>query len=137
MRYVLDTNIAIAALNRHPDVLRQLATVPGHEIGLPLVAIGELTFGALRSGRTAANLAKIRAMRARFAVLPVTENIIDRYAAVRAELVTQGIAKSDFDLVIACTAIEYGAVLVTHDAGLKDGKIADLLVEDWLPKTPG
>ena len=35
-------------------------------------------------------------------------------------------------LVIACTAIEHSAVLVTNDAALKDGAIEGLVVEDWL-----
>lgn len=38
----------------------------------------------------------------------------------------------DFDLVVACTALEHRAVRVTHDGGLKDGAVPGLVVEDWL-----
>ena len=55
-----------------------------------------------------------------------------RYAIVRAQVEKVGRPKSDFDLMIACTAIEQGAILVTHDTALKDGTIANLVVEDWL-----
>jgi predicted nucleic acid-binding protein len=58
--------------------------------------------------------------------------IVERYAAVRADVERRGRRKSDFDLVIACTAMEHGAVLVTNDAALKDGAIEGLVVEDWL-----
>lgn len=58
--------------------------------------------------------------------------VVRRYAAVRAEIESIGRPKSDFDLMIACTALEQNATLVTHDAGLKDGVIAGLIVEDWL-----
>jgi predicted nucleic acid-binding protein len=34
--------------------------------------------------------------------------------------------------MIACTALEQEATLVTHDAALKDGAIEGLAVEDWL-----
>lgn len=34
--------------------------------------------------------------------------------------------------MIACTAIEHEATLVTHDAALKDGAIGGLVVADWL-----
>jgi predicted nucleic acid-binding protein len=44
----------------------------------------------------------------------------------------RGRRKSDFDLVIACPAIEHRAALVTNDAALKDGTIDGLVVEDWL-----
>jgi predicted nucleic acid-binding protein len=51
---------------------------------------------------------------------------------MRADLASRGIAKSDFDLLIASTAIEAGATLVTHDRALHDGSIAELRVEDSL-----
>ena len=51
---------------------------------------------------------------------------------MRADLAARGVAKSDFDLVIACTALEHGATLVTNDGALKDGAIVGLAVEDWL-----
>jgi predicted nucleic acid-binding protein len=44
----------------------------------------------------------------------------------------KGRSKTDFDLVIACTALEHGATLITNDAALKDGAIENLVVEDWL-----
>jgi predicted nucleic acid-binding protein len=46
--------------------------------------------------------------------------------------VARGVAKGDLDILIACTALEHGATLVTNDAALKDGTIAELVVEDWL-----
>jgi predicted nucleic acid-binding protein len=44
VRYVLDTNIAAAALNSHPAVVSRLAAVPLDEVGLPILALGELFF---------------------------------------------------------------------------------------------
>ena len=40
--------------------------------------------------------------------------------------------KSDFDLIIACTALELDAVLVTNDQALLDGSIGGLQSENWL-----
>jgi predicted nucleic acid-binding protein len=62
----------------------------------------------------------------------MTLSVVERYAVGRAAVELRGRRKSDFDLVIACTAIEQGAVLVTNDAALKDGAIEGLVVEDWL-----
>jgi len=86
----------------------------------------------LRSQRVQANLEEIRRLRTHFAILPVSEAVIERYAAVRARLADRGTPKGDFDLIIACTALEHGATLVTNDGGLKDGTLEGLEVEDWL-----
>jgi predicted nucleic acid-binding protein len=53
---------------------------------------------------------------------------------VRAEVEHRGRPKSDFDLMIACTAIEQEATLVTNDGALNDGTIDGLVVEDWLAR---
>ncbi|HKO46322.1 MAG TPA: hypothetical protein VJV79_01280 [Polyangiaceae bacterium] len=53
-------------------------------------------------------------------------------AFVRAEVERKGRSKSDFELVIALTAIEQGATLITNDAARKDGAIEGMVVEDWL-----
>jgi len=135
VRYVLDTNIAAAALNAHPMVLSRLATLPSDEVGLPLLALGELLFGAYNSTRVAENRMKLEALRRRVPILAVTEALVERYSIVRADLERLGRRKTDIDLIIACTALEHDATLVTNDAALKDGSIAGLLVEDWLEST--
>ena len=43
---------------------------------------------------------------------------------------TEG-ASGKIDLLLAATAIENDAVLITHDDGLLDGGIPGLVVEDW------
>ena len=65
-------------------------------------------------------------------MLPLGLAIARRYAVVRADVERRGRRKSDFDLMIACTALDQGATLVTHDAALNDGTIEGLVVEDWL-----
>jgi tRNA(fMet)-specific endonuclease VapC len=132
VRYVLDTNVVIAALNGVDEVAARLRNVPLRDVGIPLVVIGELAYGAHKSPRKRENLARVDHLRATFPIVPVTEAIIDRYASIRAALEVRGIVKTDFDLIIACSALEAGATLVTHDAALKDGSIERLTVDDWL-----
>jgi tRNA(fMet)-specific endonuclease VapC len=132
VRVVLDSNIAIAAMNRVQLVVDRLAGLRGSEVGIPIVAVAELAYGARRSSRAAQNLERIGSLRRSIATLPLTEAVADRYAVVRADLESRGQAKSDFDLLIACTAIEEEATLVTADAALLDGTIAGLRAENWL-----
>jgi tRNA(fMet)-specific endonuclease VapC len=65
-------------------------------------------------------------------VLVLDETVAAHYGALRAALERRGRAKSDFDLVIAVTAMLAGATLVTHDQALLDHSIDGLRVEDWL-----
>ncbi len=132
MRYVLDANIAIAALNGVGGVRAHLETVPGEEVGIPMVAVAELLFGANKSKRREDNLQRIAALRQSIATLSLTDGVIERYGALRASLESRGLVKSDFDLLIACTALDLDAVLVTNDQGLLDGSIVGLRAEDWL-----
>ena len=121
MRAILDSNIAIAAMNQVPAVVERLATMRGGDVGIPIVAIAELTYGARRSRRVEENL---------------SDALVERYGAVRAALQTHGRAKSDFDLLIACSALEADAVLVTADRSLLDGAIPGLRSENWLAVQP-
>ncbi len=132
MKYVLDTNAIIAALNRVAVVEQRLRVEPAAEIGIPIVVMAELLYGAQRSKRSAENLERVRRLPNSFQTLPVTEAVTERYGLLRAKLEARGLPKSDFDLVIACTALEHGAILVTNDGSLKDGSIEGLTVEDWL-----
>jgi predicted nucleic acid-binding protein len=132
VKYVLDANIAIAALNDVGAVRQHLSGVPGSEVGIPILAVAELLFGANKSKRREENLARIQALRRSIATLSVTDGAIERYGVTRASLESRGVVKSDFDLIIACTALDLGATLVTNDQALLDGSIGGLHTENWL-----
>ena len=100
MRFVLDANIAVAALNGAGAVQR---------------------IAALRRSITVVNL---------------DDRIVDLYGSIRATLERRGIVKSDFDLLIACTALGQDAILVTNDQGLLDAEIEGLRTENWLAPRP-
>ena len=71
MKYVLDANAAICAMNAVGSIRARLAAVPSSEIGIPIVAVAELLFGAYKSTRRKENLARITALRRSIAVLPL------------------------------------------------------------------
>ncbi|HET7538567.1 MAG TPA: PIN domain-containing protein [Polyangiaceae bacterium] len=132
MKYVLDTNIVARLLEGDPRVVPRVAGLGVSSLGIPLVVLAELLFGVEKSARREANRARLELFAAGVRVLPFDLALATRYATVRADLERKGRPKTDFDLVVACTALEHGATLVTNDGGLKDGAIDGLLVEDWL-----
>lgn len=54
----------------------------------------------------------MRALAGSLTVLPVTDAVADLYGQTRAALERRGLVKTDFDLVIACTALSLKAALV-------------------------
>jgi tRNA(fMet)-specific endonuclease VapC len=132
VKYALDTNAIVAALNGVPPVMAKLAALQAANILLPAPAIAELYFGARASGRVRENVARVDRLVDMFGSEPFDEGAARRFAEVKAELRRLGRAKSDFDLAIASIALTHGATLVTHDAALLDGSINGLAVEDWL-----
>jgi tRNA(fMet)-specific endonuclease VapC len=136
VKYALDTNAVVAALNGVPPVPTKLATLQASDIVLPAPVIAELYFGARASSRVRENVARVDRLLALFGVQPFDEAAARRFAEIKAELRKAGRAKSDFDLAIASIALVHDATLITHDAALLDGSIIGLLVEDWLANAP-
>lgn len=81
--------------------LGALAAVEPQDVGIPLLVLAELLFGAEKSARREENRKRVEAITQRFPVLPMTLSLVERYAAVRAAVERLGRRKSDFDLVIA------------------------------------
>ncbi len=136
MSYVLDTNIVIAALNGNPRVVERLNSVAAGQALLPAMALAELRYGALSSARVMENLARIDRILELLIFVPVDRNVVERFGVIKSDLRRLGISKSDADLLIASTAAELNAILVTDDRALHDGSIDDLRVENWIPSLP-
>lgn len=137
MKFLLDTNVLVCALNDTCGVRARLNEVEasGSNILTSAVVVGELAFGASASARPEQNHARLRAMLSRIEVQPFAEDAARKFGEVKAALRTRGLAKSDADLQIAATAIIADATLVTDDQALLDGSIAGLRVENWVQRT--
>ena len=135
MIWLLDTNIFIPALNGRPSVRDRLnrATDAG-EVVTSVLVLGELLHGAQCSKRSAENVRAVEKEVSRIRILPVTEAISRRFAELKTALRLKGVAKSDVDLLIATTALEHNATLVTNDSALLAGDLPELLVENWIEK---
>ena len=132
MSYVLDTNIVVAALNGDRDVVARLNQVPEGEALLPAMVLGELRYGALSSSRVAENLERIERILDVLVLITMDRGVVERFASIKAHQRRIGFTKSDADLLIAATAMEQSAILVTNDQALHDGTIGGLQVENWI-----
>ena len=133
MIWLLDTNILIPALNGRPAVRARLnEAAAGGEVVTSVLVLGELLHGAQCSKRSAENVRAVEKELSRIRILAVSEAISRRFAELKTALRSKGIAKSDVDLLIATTAVESSAILVTNDSALLAGDSPGLTVENWL-----
>jgi tRNA(fMet)-specific endonuclease VapC len=132
--YLLDTNILVYARNGVAEVVVRLDEAWGRaDMVTSILVVGELLFGVERSVKQGPNLAAVNQQLSMLdAVLPVTDAVVRRFAAMKADLTKRGRTKGDVDLYIAATAIEVGATVITNDNDLLDGSISGLVAENWV-----
>ncbi|MFO1207599.1 MAG: type II toxin-antitoxin system VapC family toxin [Amaricoccus sp.] len=128
MRWLLDTNAVIEVLRGNAAVVARLRERAPEDVGVSAVVMHELFYGAYRSVRVEANVARIDGLR--FEVAAFEREDARAAGAVRAALATAGAGIGPYDLLIAGQALARGAVLVTHNVR-EFGRVAGLRVEDW------
>lgn len=126
-RYLLDTNIAIRVLNQQIDLdAREDRT---REVLLCLTVVGELHFGAAKSGRPEANRARVEAL---LEVCPLVAHDLqtaEGYGLLKNHLRRRDRPIPENDLWIAAASLRHNLVLVTRDHHFEG--IDGLRLEAW------
>jgi len=131
MRFLLDTNACIRVLNgSSPGVVDQLEKLDPADVTISAIVKAELTYGARKSRRVAANLRLIDAFVEPFACLPFDNRAADVYGSIRADLEHEGRSIGPNDLLIAATALAHSLTLVTHNVS-EFNRVPGLSVADW------
>ena len=131
MRYLLDTNIFIAAMKGLAPVRERLASVPLDALVLSPVVLGELEVGVSKSAHREQNAARLAAVVAEIEIAPLAADVARHYATIRAGLERQGTPIGANDYWIAAHAMALDAVLVTDNAA-EFSRVPGLAVENWL-----
>lgn len=126
-RYLLDTNVLIAFLQGESGVAESVNAAD--EIYMSCIAVGELRYGARKSGRMAENLARVEALVSDVVVLGCDVETARQYGDIKSRLHTRGRPIPDNDVWIAATSVQHELVLVTRDARFRD--IPELELATW------
>lgn len=126
-RYLLDTNAAVALLNGESNIMEFVQRVA--ELFLPVISVGELYFGAEKSGRPDANRITLRTFIQGKTVLSCDLAVAQQYGRLRAVLRKQGTPIPDNDTWIAAMALHPRLFLVTKDKHF--GHVTDLPIVTW------
>ena len=124
---LLDTSVVVAVLRRVPGVKERLR---GAEDWLvPLVALGELEYGANLATPPERQHAAVRAFMESATLLLPTARTAAEYGRIKAALKAAGTPMPENDVWIAAFARERGLPLATRDAHFT--QVPNLTVLDW------
>ena len=126
-KYLLDTNIVIALFAGEQPVLDNLKGAS--EVFIPSIVIGELYYGAKKSGQTKKNIQRIEAFIASNVILPCDVVTGFHYGTIKDLLRKKGKPIPENDIWIAAVALQFEYTLVSRDEHFS--VIQGLTVECW------
>ena len=134
MKYLLDTNIFIAALKGVGSVQKKLEITPLSDIVLSPVVLGELLLGVEKSLFKQKNAERLAKVTERIELVAIDKNVSQQYSVIRAYLEKKGQTIGANDYWIAAQGLALNAVLVT-DNTREFKRVPGLSVENWLEKS--
>ncbi|KVK83703.1 pilus assembly protein [Burkholderia cepacia] len=129
MKFLLDTNAVIAILKGELAILSRLRPHRPGDFGIPASVAHELHYGACKSQRVAANVARVEALQ--FEVVSFDVEDAQHAGEIRAHLIAAGTPIGPDDALIAGQARARQLVLITHHVREFE-RVPRLQVEDWL-----
>lgn len=129
--FLLDTDTVIYILKGNPLAEKNLRRYYHEPIGLSVITLMELYYGAYKSQRVTSNLAKIKTLEHTLEILPVDQGIVDIFGKQKAHLGKKGTSLDDFDLILGCCALSHNLILVTNNTK-HFKKIEGLKLTNWI-----
>jgi len=129
-KYLLDTDISVFYLRGKYNINRKLKEIIGYDnCFISEITLAELKYGAELSERVDENLRSVNEFANKIGILPIF-NSLDLYAKEKARLRKTGNIIDDFDLLIGCSAIKNGLILVTNNENHFE-RIKNIKIENW------
>lgn len=129
MKYLLDTNVLIAMFKGDKDIRNTIMRVNPEKCVISDLTLGELLVGAYKK-KMQKQVEQVEMARQKFSTLPITIEVIDKYAQTRALLESQGLKLDTIDLLIGSTALLHDITIVTHNTK-HFARIPGIKIEDW------
>ena len=131
-KYLLDTSIVAFFFRGKYNVGKHLREVGAEECFVSEVTVAELTYGAYHSDRVQWNLDLLEQFLQMVKVVPFSDGISE-YGRQKDILIKKGQMIEDFDLLIGCSAVANGMILVT-DNTKHFSRIEGVQLENWVER---
>lgn len=130
--YIVDSNTCIYFMNgKYISVRDKFLAISPKDIKIPSIVKGELLLGAFKSQTREQTTKKVEKFLKPFDVIDFTDKMSYDYAEIRKDLEQTGKIIGANDLLIAATALNERAILVTHNLD-EFSRVKGLKVEDWV-----
>jgi predicted nucleic acid-binding protein len=113
--FLLDTDTVIYNMKGNANVQKHLRQHINDSINISVITLMELYYGARKSQKASANLAKIKILEQSIETIPVGLESTEIFGLLKAQLETSGNRLDDFDLIIASCAMAHNLTLVTNN----------------------
>lgn len=133
--YVLDTNTLIYFFKGQGHVAANLLDHSPAEVAIPAIVLFELETGLSKSIQASRRRLQLDRLLAVVPVLPFTAETAREAGRLRADLELRGTPIGPMDTLIAATALEAGAPLVTRNTR-EFSRVPGLTVVDWHSEPP-
>ncbi len=132
LRYLLDTNICIYIAKQRPlNVLKRFETLEVGAVAMSMITYGELMYGAEKSQQSKQSMDTLQQLARLIPPLPLSIEVGNHYAHIRASLEKKGMTIGNNDLWISAHALTLNTILVSNN--LKEfSRVQDLKVENWI-----
>ncbi|MBR4321677.1 type II toxin-antitoxin system VapC family toxin [Treponema sp.] len=130
--YIVDSNTCIYFMNgKYQSVRDKFLSISPKDIKISSVVKGELLLGAFKSQTREQTTKKVEKFLKPFDVVDFSAKMAYDYAEIRASLEKSGNSIGANDLLIAATALNKKATLVTHNTD-EFSRVRGLDIEDWV-----
>jgi tRNA(fMet)-specific endonuclease VapC len=124
---LLDTNVIIALFKG--DVAVQKNLTEAEKVFIPAIVLGELYYGARKSGRVERNMTQIEEFVGSVPVLACSTGTAREYGIIKNQLRVKGRPIPENDIWIAAVARQRDLVLVSRDDHF--AKVEGIKLEKW------
>lgn len=132
MRLMLDTNICIYIINaRPPSVIERFSSIGVGEIGISIITLAELEYGAAKSAQPRRNREALKQFILPLEVAAFDAEATTAYGSARTALEKRGTPIGAMDLLIAAHAVSLGVTLVTNNSR-EFARVPGIRVENWV-----
>ena len=127
---MLDTNVCIHFFRGKFNLIDKFEKIGLSDCAISEITLAELVFGAENSLTPQKNHVIIEEFSEQVTILPIYDSIYF-YGKEKVRLRKLGTMISDFDLLIGCTAVEKGLIIVTENVR-EFKRISRIAIENWI-----
>ena len=132
MKIMLDTNICIYIINQRPAVvLKRFQSFRIGDIGISVITLAELEYGAAKSAQPRRNREALGQFVSPLELAAFDPPATAAYGTIRAALEKRGLRIGAMDMLIAAHAVSLRATLVTNNEREFE-RVPGLRLENWV-----